>query len=240
VTRLCRDRGWLDTAEFVDNDFSATNGRRRPAYQQMLTDIREGRIGAIAVWDLDRLCRQPRELEDLIDLADEKGLLLATVTGDADLSTDNGRLYARIKGAVGKSEVDRKSARQRAAARQRANAGKAWVTCRPFGYAEANKDGTGMQIVESGAALLRKAYDDVRAGRSLRGIANEWNDLGVRTPLSSKGNRGGNPFAAVVLGKLLRNPHLATPGCAPITARSPTRTGRPSSIVTSSRLRGLS
>ena len=54
-----------------------------------------------------------RELEDLIDLADEKGLLLATVTGDADLSTDNGRLYARIKGAVGKSEIERKAARQR-------------------------------------------------------------------------------------------------------------------------------
>ena len=112
VTRLCRARGWLDTAEYVDNDFSATNGKPRPAYQQMLDDIRTGKVTSVAVWDLDRLYRQPRELEDLIDLADEKGLLLATVTGDADLSTDNGRLYARIKGAVGKSEVERKSARQ--------------------------------------------------------------------------------------------------------------------------------
>ena len=176
----------------------------------MLTDIRERRIGAVAVWDLDRLYRQPRELEDLIDLTHDMHLRLVTVTDNVDLSTDNGQLHARIKAAVAKSEVDRKSARQKAAARQRANAGKAWVkSCRPFGYTEPNKDGTGMQIVESEAALLRKAYDDVRAGRSLRGIAIEWNELGVRTPLSRKGNRGGNPWAGVVLGKLLRNPRNA-------------------------------
>ena len=68
MARLCRERGWLDTLEYVDNDFSATNGKRRPAYQQMLTDIRAGEIDRIGVWDLDRLYRQPRELEDLIDL----------------------------------------------------------------------------------------------------------------------------------------------------------------------------
>ena len=64
-----------------------------------------------------------RELEDLIDLADEHRLALASVTGDVDLSTDNGRLYTRIKGAVGKGETERKAARQRAAAKQKAEKG---------------------------------------------------------------------------------------------------------------------
>jgi DNA invertase Pin-like site-specific DNA recombinase len=77
VRKLCGERGWTDTVEYVDNDFSATSGKRRPAYQDMLADIRDGTITAVAVWDLDRLYRQPRALEDFIDLADEQHLVLA-------------------------------------------------------------------------------------------------------------------------------------------------------------------
>jgi hypothetical protein len=124
------------------------------------------------------------------------------VTGDADLSTDNGRLYARIKGAVGKSEVERKSARQRAACKQRAESGRAWLARRAFGYTKPNRDGTGMRVIESEASLLRDAYAAVLAGRSLRGIAADWNANGVRTT-------EGNPWVGVVLRKALVNPRYA-------------------------------
>jgi DNA invertase Pin-like site-specific DNA recombinase len=53
-----------------------------------------------------------------VALADENRIALATVAGDVDLSTDNGRLIARITGAVTRSEVERKSARQKRAAQQ--------------------------------------------------------------------------------------------------------------------------
>ena len=74
---LSKRRKWTPI-EYVDNDRSATNGKVRPAYQRMLADIRDGKVGALVAWDLDRLYRQPRELEDLIDLADEHRLALAT------------------------------------------------------------------------------------------------------------------------------------------------------------------
>ena len=54
----------------------------------------------MVVWELDRLYRRPMELEYFVDLADDKHVALASIGGDADLSTDNGRLFARIKGAV--------------------------------------------------------------------------------------------------------------------------------------------
>jgi hypothetical protein len=54
----------------VDDDKSATNGRRT-AYEKMLDDIRAGLVGAVVVWDLDRLHRRPIELEHFIDLADD-------------------------------------------------------------------------------------------------------------------------------------------------------------------------
>jgi DNA invertase Pin-like site-specific DNA recombinase len=171
--KLCGARGWTPR-EYVDNDTSATKGRR-PAYEKMLDDIRAGLVGAVVVWDLDRLHRRPMELEHFIDLADDKHLALASVGGDADLSTDNGRLFARIKGAVARAEIERKSARQKRAARQRAEAG---IWCggpRPFGYTEAGA------LVQTEAAAVRQAYSAILANASLYSIAAHWNSAGIKT-----------------------------------------------------------
>jgi DNA invertase Pin-like site-specific DNA recombinase len=171
--KLCDGRGW-SPHEYVDNDKSATKGRR-PAYEKMLDDIRAGLVGAVVVWDLDRLHRRPMELEYFIDLADDKHLALASVGGDADLSTDNGRLFARIKGAVARAEIERKSVRQKRAARQRAEAGIWWSGPRPFGYTETGS------LVETEAAALREAYSAILANASLYSIAAQWNKAGIKT-----------------------------------------------------------
>lgn len=42
---LCKQRKW-SPVEYVDNDTSATSGKRRPGYERMLADIRDGRITA--------------------------------------------------------------------------------------------------------------------------------------------------------------------------------------------------
>jgi site-specific DNA recombinase len=183
---LCTTRGWTDTVEYVDNDTSASHGPR-PHYRQMLADIEAGAINAVVCYHLDRLHRQPRELEDFIDLADKRHVALATVTGDVDLGTDNGRLIARITGAVAKAEVERKGARQKAANKQRAESGRPWVT-RPFGYTrEVVKDDAGKVIkawndlepVE--AEAIRKASQALLSGATLYSIAQEWNTAGLRT-----------------------------------------------------------
>jgi site-specific DNA recombinase len=174
--KLCADRGWTDTVEYVDNNVSASNRTKvRPGYRRMLADIAAGRIDGVVVWDCDRLYRQPRELEDFIDLADERHLRLATVTGDVDLATDNGRLFARIKGAVAKAEGERKAARWKRSNEQGAAAGKWTATHRPFGYTLDGKP-RGRE-----ATLLRQAYADVLEGKSLRRIAVEWNEKAVPT-----------------------------------------------------------
>jgi len=100
---------------------------------------------------LDRLHCRPIELEHFIDLADEKHLALASIGGDDDLSTDNGRLFARIKGAVARAEIERKSVRQKRAAWQRAEAGIWWIGPRPFRYTESGG------LVETEAVALRGA-----------------------------------------------------------------------------------
>ncbi|MDN5726913.1 MAG: recombinase family protein, partial [Propionibacteriales bacterium] len=153
----------------------------RPAYQRMLADIRAGHIDAVVVWDLDRLHRRPIELEEFITLADSKGLALGTVTGDVDLGTDNGRLFARIKGAVARAEMERKSARQKASHEQRRSTGRQWSSSRPFGF---QSDLVTHHPVE--AEALRQAYADFLAGVGLREICRRLDAQGIK---SAKGNR---------------------------------------------------
>jgi site-specific DNA recombinase len=193
--KLCRTNGWTDTVEYVDNNTSATKGRR-PEYQQMLADIRSGAIDAVVAYDADRLQRQPLELEEFIILCTEKhNVNMATVGGDFDLSTEQGQYYARLEAARSRREIQRKSARQKAANRQRAHAGKPWVS-RPFGYtmkvdrekAEAKgktwdpvTDATDNEIVAHEAAAIRKACRALLKGATLYSIAQEWNSAGLRT-----------------------------------------------------------
>ncbi|WP_165618160.1 recombinase family protein [Mycolicibacterium porcinum] len=197
--KLCAARGWTDVVEYVDNNVSASKRSiSRPAYRQMLADVEAGHISAIVAWDLDRLYRQPRELEDLIDLADEHDLALATATGDVDLATDNGRLFARMKGAVAKAEGERKAARWKRSNEQGAAAGK-WVpTYRPFGYTWKGEP------LEPEATLVRQAYRDVLEGKSLRRIATEWNEQGFTTP--GRNGREGVRWGNRQIRKLLENP----------------------------------
>ena len=202
-TALCKTKGWRWT-EYADNDRSATNGRPRPNYQLMLDDIRAGRVNAVVVNDLDRLHRKPIELEYFMQLADERQLALATVTGDCDLATDNGRLFARIKGAVAMGEVERKTARQKSAHKQMVKAkdgGRPWWPARPFGYDAdpepvtkrwwtVRRDPKTKAIIavneirkhRKEAKLVEDAYRRFNAGTKLRTIATDWNKAGITTP----------------------------------------------------------
>ena len=130
----------------------------------MLADIRDGRIDAVVAWDLDRLHRRPIELESFMALADEKHLALATVSGDVDLSTAQGRLVARFKGAVAAHEIEHKKARQKRAARQKAENGLPQWT-RAFGYLDDTR-----QPDPRTAPLVKQAYAAILAGSSFADI----------------------------------------------------------------------
>lgn len=193
-------RGWTVAAEYVDNDQSATRGRR-PAYRRLLADIEAGAVDGVIAWDLDRLHRRPTELESFIALADVRGLALGTVGGEVDLGTAAGRLHARIMGSVARHEIEHKSERQTAAARQAASLGKPTGGPRPFGYLPG---GTALDPVESVA--LRSAHAALLAGVSLRGVARRWNAEGLST---TRGGRWGATQARAVLLRA-RNAGLRT------------------------------
>lgn len=198
-------RGWTVTRTFVDNDVSASRGTPRPQYVALLDAIRAGDLAAVIVWDIDRLTRTPAELETFIDLADRHGLALASIGGEIDLATPQGRLTARIKGSVARHEVEQASRRLKRKFQASAAAGAPHGVI-PFGYRrekvtdeQGKPAGNRDVIVPEEAAALRELYRRIIAGESLRSAAKHLNDLGMPT-------RRGNKWQGNVVGNMLRKP----------------------------------
>lgn len=201
-------RGWPLGEIFTDNDVSATRSKKRPAYERMLHAIEHRTVDAVVVWDVDRLTRTPAELEQFIGLADSHGLALASIGGEVDLATPQGRLTARIKGSVARHEVEQMSRRLKRKFQENAKAGKSHGVM-PFGYRrerivdENGRDvGARDVIVPAEAVAIRELYARAIAGDTLRYLAKYLNDEGFTT-------RQGNAFIGNVVGAMLRKPRYA-------------------------------
>ena len=200
-------RGWTVVDQYVDNNVSASKSKPRPEYTRLLDDVEQGRIDAVIVWDVDRLTRKPAELETFIDLADRHGLSLASVGGEIDLATPQGRLTARIKGSVARHEAEQMGRRIARKAEQTAREGLSTAGPTPFGYERrmVPREGGSLRMLapyEPEARWIRDAYARLLSGDTLRQISLDMDAAGV------KGRRG-NRIVGSVLGNMLRRPVYA-------------------------------
>lgn len=194
---IIEKRGWTVAGEYVDNSISASDARKqRPGYDALCRDYEEGKYDALVCWDLDRLTRQPRQLEDWIDAASKRSLTIVTANGEADLSTDDGILFAGIKLQVARSEVRRKSARQISAQKQRAEMGRPAKGIRPTGY---TIDG---DVIEDEATTIHRIFDRFTNGDTLKGIAADLHRDGITT-------RRGGLWSSSSVASILKNARYA-------------------------------
>src|SRR5881409_3560362 len=69
---------------------------RRPGWQRLLERVESGESDGIVVWHTDRLFRQPRDLEKLIELG-ERGFKVYSAHGERDLADPDDRFIMRIE-----------------------------------------------------------------------------------------------------------------------------------------------
>jgi DNA invertase Pin-like site-specific DNA recombinase len=191
--RLAMSKGWNIVGEYVDNSISASKASVvRPGYESMVADLHAGKFDSVICYNIDRLTRQPRQVLDWIDWAQEKEIYLATVSGDIDLSTEMGRTMAGVFSHFARHEVDRKGARQARALRQRAELGGVPKGVPLTGY---DKDGN---VMPDEAKIVRRVFDLFVAGETIKGIGRILNEAGVKT------RRGARWDSSTIYG-LLRN-----------------------------------
>src|SRR5947209_9583184 len=84
--------GWrLIPGRYDDGAFSGAS-LDRPALQQLLTEVRAGRIVIIVVYKVDRLTRSLADFAKLVELFDQHSVSFVSVTQSFNTTTSMGRL----------------------------------------------------------------------------------------------------------------------------------------------------
>lgn len=205
---LAERRGWDLVGVYVDNDTSATSGKRREQWELMMTDIEDGEIDVVIGVTIDRTLRTGRDRLRMLELGKSKNLTISLTRGsDMDLSTPAGRFAADILGAVAQNEIEVKSDRQKSATAQAAAMGKWTGGRKPFGF-----EPDGVTVREDEAQAIRDAYEALIAGATLKSIADQWNELGLRTGQAPRvrtqlGAR--SPWRSTTVKRVLENSRYA-------------------------------
>lgn len=176
---------------------------KRTGWTTLVARLEDGRAAGVICWHTDRLMRQPRDLERLIDLGG-RGVLVGSCNGDYNLNDADDRFTLRILTAAAAKDSDNTSRRQKRKAKAMRDSGRRSGGQRAFG--EPGKLRTGeIASAEQVAAerdALRWAVSAHLSGTSLHAIGREWAARGLTTTV-------GNPWDARTLSVALRAPRLA-------------------------------
>jgi site-specific DNA recombinase len=200
--RLCRkhaeDRGLSTDAAlvFIDDSLSAwKKSVRRPGWDRLMAVAGRGEVAGILVFAVDRFTRRPRDLEALIELADEHGVAIdGPRSGRLDLTTATGRQQARWMALQAAAESDNTSERIKATLGRKMRDGKPMGAGRSYGF---EVGGTEQRPDE--VAVIREVARRMLAGEAVMAICRDLNERGERT------SRGG-AFNSANLVRLMVRP----------------------------------
>jgi len=150
--------------------------RKRPGWDKLLELARTMGIRHIVVYHPDRLMRQPWDLEELLKISEEHGIILHGKSGNRDLSDPDDRHYLRGEVAHACRSSDDTSRRLKDAMVDRARDGKPQTGARRYGYTK-----NGMEIIEEEAVIVRWIFESFLGGMTPNAITDELNRRGVPT-----------------------------------------------------------
>lgn len=205
------------------------DGRReyrvwRPDLREALADLSAGRAGALVCLDLDRAFRDPKDLQDLIDVVEyaPHPVLVESCTGSLHMEKGKDNFDAEIRVLVA-NKASRDTARRVSAARERqARAGQFGGGRRPFGFClgpppvpagalpedlvcpwHGGRDcRAGVTVIAAEAQVIADCSHRLLQGISLRALAAELRQGTVATVT-------GAPWSAETLRDILLRPRNA-------------------------------
>lgn len=197
--KVCQDSGWEVAGVYVDNYVSAFKRKViRPEWERLLGDLGTGAVDGLVVYDLDRLARQPIDLERLIRIYEDRpSLVFANVNGLLNLRTSEGKTTARIQIAMANKSSEDTARRVARKHLESAQAGIPVGGTRPFGWRPDRRT-----LDPEEAALIRQAVQDIIGGVGVHTITRQWIERGVLSP-------AGMPWNRASLRRMLLSPRLA-------------------------------
>jgi DNA invertase Pin-like site-specific DNA recombinase len=181
---------------YSDVSISASRytAKARGGYTELTGDLEAGRFGAdlLVLWESSRGSRRVSEWVSLIEVCDATGVKIAVTTHDRTYDPGNAHDRKALIDDANDAEYESAKLRARALRANAANAAAGKPHGRvPFGYKRTRNPETGridgQVIVPDEAEVVRELFARLTQGHSLRAIAADFADRGVRTrPRRSK------------------------------------------------------
>ncbi len=186
------------TGEFLkiysDAGYTGAN-LNRPALQELLQDIKQGKINIVLAYKIDRLTRSPKDFYQLIENFEKYKVDFISITERFDTSTPAGRLLRNIMLSFAQFERELASERTKDKMLERANKGMWNGGLVPYGYKRENKK---LVVNHKEAEVVRFIYETYITKGSLAEAYRELKQKGVK-------NRQEKFFTKSHLENILRN-----------------------------------
>lgn len=169
LLQLCKFKELEVYTVYKEAGISAKDMEHRPQFQEMLKDMKEGKINYIVAYKLDRITRSVRDLEELISVLEQYNCFLLCDRDDVNTSTANGRFFVRMLTVLSQLEIEIVSERTKFGLNGAIKLGHI-PGQRPFGYKSA--EDKRMVIDNSTRPYVEKIFDMYLEGKSFQQIAN--------------------------------------------------------------------
>lgn len=171
MKKLCMYKNYQIYKVYREEGVSAKN-MNRPKFQEMMQDLKDGKINRIIVYKLDRLTRSIQDLEVICKLIEKYHCSLDSVSEEINTDTAMGVFFIRMTTILAQLEIERTSERTKfglkGAAKNGHFCGKA-----PIGYRKINKE---LVIDDLESEVVKEIFDDYVNGLSVCTITKKLNN----------------------------------------------------------------
>lgn len=91
----CKRMGYEIIEEYIDNGFSGKDDKR-PAFEKLLSDMRNGRFESIICYKLDRIGRSLKHLLNLFEELGNRKIGFVSLSQNIDTNTPEGRMFLKM------------------------------------------------------------------------------------------------------------------------------------------------
>lgn len=180
VQNYCKQQGITLVRDFADDGYSGGNFDR-PAFQEMMRQLEQGKANLVITKDLSRLGRDMRESSYYAEqFFPEHGIRYIAIADNFDTETDN--IMAPFQFAMNEVYLRDGSRKVRDGLKSMRENGK-YCACPPYGYRKDSEHKHRLIPDEMTAPVVERIFRQAASGDSCRTIAMSLNTDGVIPPL---------------------------------------------------------
>ena len=167
---------WTMVDVYADQGITGRSASKRPDFQRMLSDCRQGKIDKILVKSISRFARNTKECLEIVRELKAIGVAVCFEEQNIDTGRVTGELLTSVFAAIAQKESESISQNIRWSYQRRMEGGTFLPSSMAYGYRIEDKK---IVVDTAKAGIVRRIFDEYLNGRGIYEITNRLNADGI-------------------------------------------------------------